>query len=293
MIYDFTDSNDKTPNKESTHETSKRRADSYNSQNSNSNSEPDYTDITEIKNSSTQATLKECENTKAMMPHEKNVINFLINEYLLEQSYKMTSVTFAEENESQDLEDWDVVGLNRAKPPNLCQIYKNFLKKSADENPRTTLGGQATLQFHKQTSVSPQVICEDTGVQVGVQIESVYTNTDTIEMQCFGGMVNFDDVTMETQRMQITKLIDKQEILVKSISGLEKEISALDVEREVNLKKIDLLSVSLEEANALVKCMQRERSSEGGDEGEAKQEDAEIEADVGVEEAKKPALNER
>jgi len=93
--------------------------------------------------------------------------------------------------------------------------------------------------------------------------------------------------------MQITKLIDKQEILVKSISGLEKEISALDLEREVNLKKIDLLSISLDEANALVKSMQRERSSEGGDEGEAKQEDAEIEADVGVEEAKKPALNER
>ena len=298
------DSNDKTPNKESNDEASKRRVDSYNSENSNSNSEPEYTDRAEIKNSSTQATLKECENIKAVMPHEKNVINFLINEYLLTQNYKMTSVTFAEENESQDLEDWDVIGLNRAKPPNLCQIYKHFLKKSVDENQRTTLG-QDTVQFHKQTSVSPQVTYEDSGVQVEIQphLESVSTNTVLIEMQCFGGMVNFDEASMETQRLQITKLIDKQEILVKSISGLEKEINVLDLEREANLKKIDLLSISLDEANALVKSMQRERgelqkkmSSEEGDGSETKREEDEkegVDGGVGVEETKKPALNER
>lgn len=37
----------------------------------------------------------------ALLPHEKNAINFLVNEYLLLQNYKMTSVTFSEENESQ------------------------------------------------------------------------------------------------------------------------------------------------------------------------------------------------
>jgi hypothetical protein len=39
--------------------------------------------------------------SESLLPHEKNAINFLINEYLLSQDYKMTSVTFAEENESQ------------------------------------------------------------------------------------------------------------------------------------------------------------------------------------------------
>ena len=39
-----------------------------------------------------------------ILPHDKNTINFLINEYLLLQNYKMTSVTFSEENESLDLE---------------------------------------------------------------------------------------------------------------------------------------------------------------------------------------------
>lgn len=34
-------------------------------------------------------------------PHEKRAINFLVNEYLLIHDYKLTSVTFAEENENQ------------------------------------------------------------------------------------------------------------------------------------------------------------------------------------------------
>ena len=41
--------------------------------------------------------------------------------------------------------------------------------------------------------------------------------------------------------IQISKLLEKQEILIKSISKLEKEISNLNLERESNLKKIDRL----------------------------------------------------
>ena len=34
-------------------------------------------------------------------PHQRRAINFLVNEYLLLHDYKLTSVTFAEENENQ------------------------------------------------------------------------------------------------------------------------------------------------------------------------------------------------
>ena len=34
-------------------------------------------------------------------PYEKRALNFLVNEYLLLQDYKLTSVTFSEENENQ------------------------------------------------------------------------------------------------------------------------------------------------------------------------------------------------
>ena len=34
-------------------------------------------------------------------PYEKRALNFLVNEYLLLHNYKLSSVTFAEENENQ------------------------------------------------------------------------------------------------------------------------------------------------------------------------------------------------
>jgi hypothetical protein len=34
-------------------------------------------------------------------PLERKAINFLVNEYLLQNNYKLTSVTFSEENEDQ------------------------------------------------------------------------------------------------------------------------------------------------------------------------------------------------
>ncbi|CAL1295701.1 unnamed protein product [Larinioides sclopetarius] len=63
---------------------------------------------------------------EAVKPHEKRALNFLINEYLLSNSYKLTSITFSDENDDQDFEDWDDVGLNIPKPQNLLQLYRNY-----------------------------------------------------------------------------------------------------------------------------------------------------------------------
>ncbi|GIY63229.1 RAB11-binding protein RELCH homolog [Caerostris darwini] len=63
---------------------------------------------------------------ETVKPHEKRALNFLINEYLLCNSYKLTSITFSDENDDQDFEDWDDVGLNIPKPQNLLQLYRNY-----------------------------------------------------------------------------------------------------------------------------------------------------------------------
>lgn len=34
-------------------------------------------------------------------PHEQRALNFLVNEYLMQHNYKLTSITFADENENQ------------------------------------------------------------------------------------------------------------------------------------------------------------------------------------------------
>ena len=59
----------------------------------------------------------------------------LVNEYLLAHSYKLTSITFSDENEDQDFEDWQDVGLNIQKPPGLLQIYREFMRSNGHDKP--------------------------------------------------------------------------------------------------------------------------------------------------------------
>ena len=62
-------------------------------------------------------------------------MNYLVNEYLLARSYKLTSITFSDENDDQDFEDWQDVGLNIPKPPELLQIYREFMRASGHDKP--------------------------------------------------------------------------------------------------------------------------------------------------------------
>ncbi|XP_071958266.1 RAB11-binding protein RELCH homolog isoform X2 [Antedon mediterranea] len=61
-----------------------------------------------------------------LKPHEKRALNFLINEYLLKNEYKLTSITFSDENEDQDFDDWDDVGLNISRPPDVLHLYRDY-----------------------------------------------------------------------------------------------------------------------------------------------------------------------
>ncbi|XP_066577873.1 RAB11-binding protein RELCH homolog isoform X3 [Amia ocellicauda] len=58
-------------------------------------------------------------------PLEKRALNFLVNEYLLKNNHKLSSITFSDENDDQDFELWDDVGLNIPKPPDLLQLYRS------------------------------------------------------------------------------------------------------------------------------------------------------------------------
>ncbi|KAI8426155.1 hypothetical protein MSG28_005099 [Choristoneura fumiferana] len=62
-------------------------------------------------------------NQRSLKPHERRALNFLINEYLLLQDYKLTSITFSDENPDQDFEDWDDVGLNMPRPSGLVSLF--------------------------------------------------------------------------------------------------------------------------------------------------------------------------
>ncbi|CAL7935188.1 unnamed protein product [Xylocopa violacea] len=79
-------------------------------------------------------------------PHEQRAINFLVNEYLLACSYKLTSITFSDENENQDFEDWQDVGLNIPKPAELLHIYRDYMRANGyDKSPSVSVGVQTDL----------------------------------------------------------------------------------------------------------------------------------------------------
>ncbi|XP_076658534.1 RAB11-binding protein RELCH homolog [Halictus rubicundus] len=87
---------------------------------------------------------KHLANEPPIKPHEQRALNFLVNEYLLARSYKLTSITFSDENENQDFEDWQDVGLNIPKPAELLQIYREYMRANGYEKAPSAIIGVQT-----------------------------------------------------------------------------------------------------------------------------------------------------
>uniref|UniRef100_A0A4W6FRS4 LisH domain and HEAT repeat-containing protein KIAA1468 n=1 Tax=Lates calcarifer TaxID=8187 RepID=A0A4W6FRS4_LATCA len=84
-------------------------------------------------------------------PLEKRALNFLVNEYLLKNEYKLSSITFSDENDDQDFELWDDVGLNIPKPPDLLQLYRNC--GTPLPSPRSTQQTEVVQELEYQISL--------------------------------------------------------------------------------------------------------------------------------------------
>ncbi|XP_043575542.1 RAB11-binding protein RELCH homolog isoform X2 [Chiloscyllium plagiosum] len=82
---------------------------------------------------------------EAVKPLEKRALNFLVNEYLLKINYKLTSITFSDENDDQDFELWDDVGLNIPKPPDLLQMYREYGSHATSSKEMKDVAVQAEL----------------------------------------------------------------------------------------------------------------------------------------------------
>lgn len=113
------------------------------------------TAATEISNDAEPTTPHSTKNLPCIdepaRPHERRALNFLVNEYLLRHDFKLTSVTFSEENANQDFDDWDDVGINIAKPPGLVHIYRDYGQMQGLSNQNTTV---ESCDFSCMTGVS-------------------------------------------------------------------------------------------------------------------------------------------
>ncbi|XP_057332305.1 RAB11-binding protein RELCH homolog [Microplitis mediator] len=113
----------------------------------------------------------------SIKPHEQRALNYLVYEYLLSQSYKLTSITFSDENENQDFEDWDDVGLNIPKPPNLLQIYREFLSKTGYDKPPSIDASTQTDFVDEQIEVND----DNPTDEINEQKEQLNASSDEFE----------------------------------------------------------------------------------------------------------------
>ncbi|KAM3840319.1 RAB11-binding protein RELCH isoform 3-T3 [Vipera latastei] len=137
-------------------------------------------------------------------PLEKRALNFLVNEFLLKNGYKLTSITFSDENDDQDFELWDDVGLNIPKPPDLLQLYRDF--------------------------GNHQVIAKDiVDVAVGPEEDELEATTPILEnIPVFGTSESIEQcVLVQKLEDQINVLSTEKWSLMEQIQRLESEIDYL------------------------------------------------------------------
>ncbi|RWS27558.1 lisH domain and HEAT repeat-containing protein KIAA1468-like protein [Leptotrombidium deliense] len=72
-------------------------------------------------------------NSSVIKPHEKRALNFLVNEYLMKHNYKMSSITFCDENSDQDFDNWEDVGLDIPQPPDILMLYRRYWASLCDQ----------------------------------------------------------------------------------------------------------------------------------------------------------------
>ena len=86
--------------------------------------------------------------------HEKRALNYLVNEYLLQQGYRLTAITFSDENTDEDFEDWDSIGLNISKPPDLARIYRECYSSTSSSRPNREVRPKSTSDHEVQCEMS-------------------------------------------------------------------------------------------------------------------------------------------
>ncbi|RVE47884.1 hypothetical protein evm_007515 [Chilo suppressalis] len=170
---------------------------------------------------------KDSYNQRSLKPHEKKALNFLINEYLLLQGYKLTSITFSDENPDQEFEDWDDVGLNMPRPAGLVSL---FWGNSTSLNiPKVDAFTQCEFSI---TSKGCQTEFEDGNVCVSCQT-SLDAGTDWNHELLIQAeeivLLKQKIIALETEKMNFQKLYDAAIVSLNSLTSPTSDSKGLDL----------------------------------------------------------------
>ncbi|KAJ0178205.1 hypothetical protein K1T71_006028 [Dendrolimus kikuchii] len=181
----------------------------------------------------------------SLKPHEKRALNFLINEYLLLQDYKLTSITFSDENPDQEFEDWDDVGLNMPRPSGLVSLFKG--NSTFVNTPKTDASTETKWQFIEvecQTDFDSGNVC--VSCQTNIESETDWSHElliQTEEME----LLNQKIIALETEKLNFQKLYDAAIVSLNSLTSPTSENKTLDL----NIPEEKLLSVQSGEQQPL------------------------------------------
>ncbi|XP_068160054.1 RAB11-binding protein RELCH homolog isoform X2 [Antennarius striatus] len=142
-------------------------------------------------------------------PLEKRALNFLVNEYLLKNEYKLSSITFSDENDDQDFELWDDVGLNIPKPPDLLQLYRNC--GTPVSSPRDTVDVSVEVDFG---DFPGNCLAQDSQKKPDLSLQQQTEVVQELEYQI--GLLNNDKQSLA---QQIKKLQSEIQMLKRTISS--------------------------------------------------------------------------
>ena len=162
-------------------------------------------------------------------PHEKKLLNYLVNDYLMRNGYKFTAVTFSDEANEQNLDDWDEVSSYSLGTPTILSLYRNSGLKQLNE---------------RSDSVEREV--QTTEVKVLEETEWSLLNDDMQRINAEKEeLVQKVESTLrsnsELEEALQTSIVESEE----SISGMRSQITELETEKQALAEKVrDLTKIS-------------------------------------------------
>ncbi|CAK1545010.1 unnamed protein product [Leptosia nina] len=173
--------------------------------------------------------LKDNLNSKSLKPHEKRALNFLINEYLLLEDYKLTSITFSDENPNQEFEDWDDVGLNMPRPPGLVSLFRG--SNTSVNIPKHDAFTQYDKDYWSDAECQTQL--DDGNVCVSCQTSLEHDADWNHEILIQAEEINLlkqKIIALETEKLNFQKLYDAAVVSLNSLTSPASEKHGLDLQ---------------------------------------------------------------
>ncbi|XP_039755630.1 RAB11-binding protein RELCH-like isoform X2 [Pararge aegeria] len=186
-------------------------------------------------------------NQRSLKPHEKRALNFLINEYLLLQNYKLTSITFSDENPDQEFEDWDDVGLNMPRPDNLISLFWGSTTNLNVSKVDASTGMEMhTANMKCQTDIDDNNVCVSCPISLHHDTEwnhELLIQAEEIEL------LKQKIIALETEKLNFQKLYDAALVSLNSLTSPTSESKGLEL--QISSEKILSTQSRLEQANEI------------------------------------------